>query len=282
MIIFVCALQVEARPLIEYFHLKKDMSEHKWPVYKNDNYRLIVSGTGKIKAAMAAAHLLSRINSSQISCLINFGICGSNSGLYQPGAVMLTHKVEDIETGRSYYPDLFAGHDLPGAVMQCHSRPVYMPEETGGPAIFCDLESAGIMEAAVKYLSPHQVVMLKIISDKLDSGHLPENQVKTYLVAALPALNAIIAELEKKQSTKTYDGEIENLVREVSGQMRLTATMQQQLQNQAYRFCCPENSGRKKDISDIFCAAITSLKNTNLTRSERKIYFDQLMRRLEK
>ena len=58
MVLIATALMIEATPIIEHFNLKKDISIHAYPVYRNSNIALIVSGTGKVKIAMAMTYLL--------------------------------------------------------------------------------------------------------------------------------------------------------------------------------------------------------------------------------
>jgi hypothetical protein len=98
-------------------------------------------------------------------------------------------KVTDVDTGRDMYPDVFYHLDVPAAVLQCHAAPVTreiaeMSEKradasftrTSPPQIVAvDMESAGIMAAARVWLAPHQVILLKIVSDHLD----PAGQVRT-------------------------------------------------------------------------------------------------------
>lgn len=52
MIVFLTALSCEARPLIEHFKLKAQ-THSPFSIYQGKNRSLIVSGIGKINAAMA-------------------------------------------------------------------------------------------------------------------------------------------------------------------------------------------------------------------------------------
>jgi ATP-binding cassette subfamily B protein len=70
-------------------------------------------------------------------------------------------------TNTDYYPDVFIGQDLPREALSCYSRPVLRESFNCETAVFCDMESAGIIEVAKKFTYAHQVAIVKIISDYL-------------------------------------------------------------------------------------------------------------------
>ena len=185
MIHIVTALMAEAAPLIDFYGLKKNMDDHVFQIYRHNDIELAVCGTGKVRAAMAAAVLLERMASTRQDLLLNVGFCGSDCRDYEPGTLLAVWKVTDMDTGRDYYPDVFHGLAVPAVSLQCHADvvsrftdPCTCRRETaersnawiGGG--YVDMESAGIMEAAQMRLDAHQVVLLKIISDRLN----PEEQ----------------------------------------------------------------------------------------------------------
>lgn len=206
MIYIVTALMLEAAPLIQHFNLKKDLDRRDFPVFRGSDIILAVSGTGKVQAAMAAAALLTSNPPTKHDVLLNIGFCGiclpvantktqpsdlNRAGLsgrsghnetIQAGTMLSIWKVTDVDTGHDYYPDVLHDQNLPAAVLQCHAAPViremFELSENGSDApitranppqiVAVDMESAGIMAAARVWLAPHQVVLLKIISDHLD------------------------------------------------------------------------------------------------------------------
>ncbi|MCB0340373.1 MAG: hypothetical protein KDD53_12250, partial [Bdellovibrionales bacterium] len=60
MIAIVTALHCEAKPIIDHFGLKKDAQSHQFEVFLSDEYLLLISGVGKIKAAIGTTYLLAR------------------------------------------------------------------------------------------------------------------------------------------------------------------------------------------------------------------------------
>jgi nucleoside phosphorylase len=178
MILIVTALMLEAAPFIEYFKLKKDMSVLPYSVYIGSEIALIVSGVGKVQSAMAAVYLNSLYNSGRSNILINVGLCGSGSNRYETGTLLVINKITDMDTGRDYYPDIFFGSSLPKAALLCYSKPVKKEDNPLELDFFCDMESAGVMEAAKKFSYSHNVLILKIISDFLTPEKLDKKQLK--------------------------------------------------------------------------------------------------------
>jgi nucleoside phosphorylase len=99
--------------------------------------------------------------------LINIGFCGSSTTHYKLGSLLLIDKITDMDTNTDYYPDVFIGQDLPREALSCYSRPVLRESFNCETAVFCDMESAGIIEVAKKFTYAHQVAIVKIISDYL-------------------------------------------------------------------------------------------------------------------
>jgi len=60
MIYFVVAQHNDARPIIEYYGLKRDMAPCPFPIFLADGVALCLSDNGRANAAAATAYLLSR------------------------------------------------------------------------------------------------------------------------------------------------------------------------------------------------------------------------------
>ena len=59
MLIWNCALHCEAKPIIDYYRLKKDPAENAFDVYQDERIACVVSGIGGINMAAATAWMLS-------------------------------------------------------------------------------------------------------------------------------------------------------------------------------------------------------------------------------
>ncbi|SKA87785.1 Nucleoside phosphorylase [Caloramator quimbayensis] len=196
MVFIVTALMLEAAPLIEHYKLKKDMNINNYPVYKNDDITLIVSGIGKIKSAMAAVYILSTFKCKKEDILINIGFCGATSFKYNLGEPIIINKVKDMDTGRDYYPDVYCGKNIKKGTLYCSSKPMFKEDYIDNNDTFIDMESSGIMEASQKFLYAHNTVILKIISDFLNPEDLDKEILKSYIKRNLTSIDEIIDELK--------------------------------------------------------------------------------------
>ncbi len=52
MILLAFATEIEARPFIEYHHLKNQNKRERYDVYEEGNISLIITGMGSIKGAV--------------------------------------------------------------------------------------------------------------------------------------------------------------------------------------------------------------------------------------
>jgi len=187
---------IEAAPVIEYFRLKKDMDIHEFSVYRNSDIALIVSGVGKIKSAVASAYLYSIYGLDSDNIMLNIGFCGAGSPRYSPGTLILMNKITDMDTGKDYYPDVFYGKNLPKESLCCFSRPVGRNDTMkNDDSFFCDMESAGFMEAAKKFVYAHNIAVLKIISDYLEPEKLDKELLKGYVKNQIPLVEGIINQM---------------------------------------------------------------------------------------
>lgn len=57
--IFWYRLSIGAKPIIEKYKLRKYGHSEKFPIYKNENITVIISGVGKVNSAIATTYLLS-------------------------------------------------------------------------------------------------------------------------------------------------------------------------------------------------------------------------------
>lgn len=238
MLLIVTALRKEADPLISHFHLKRDMSARAFPIFENESAVLAISGTGKLRAAIAATQLLNRPEiSPDETFLCHFGFCGARDGSLSPGTLVLPHKVCDADTGREYYPDypLCVSEPIPRAVCVCAPHPVRSGDdpifERHPDAQVCDMESAGIMEAAGRYVSTRRVLILKLVSDMLDPMIDDVRVLDRFLSDNAPLAIRIIEEGARasEDPNEWSDRRLRDRITPLSGRLRLTAQMQNQL-----------------------------------------------------
>jgi spore photoproduct lyase len=280
-LLIVTALRKEAEPFISAFHLKRDMRFGAFPVFENESVALILSGTGKLRAAIASTALLSRPGiSPEDTFLCHFGFCGSRDDTLAPGSLVAMHKISDADTGRDYYPDypLALPGPIPRAACVCVPRLIRTGDdpffEKHPDAQVCDMESAGIMEAAGRYLSTRRVLILKVVSDLLAPEIADISELDRYLLNHTPAVLGILlnAMRSAEDTVETSDTRMRKLIAPISARLRLTAQMEKQLIDSARRAIL---GGAGVDTL-LDASAI----NEPADKRERKQAFEQIIRRL--
>ncbi|MFD3158287.1 hypothetical protein ACFIJ5_15795 [Haloimpatiens sp. FM7330] len=166
MIYIVNAFYGEAKPFIEYYRLKRNGTYKNFQVFENEEMKLVVSGIGKINAAIATSYILSQ---AQLNCddiILNIGICGSKKR--KIGECVLINKIIDVDNKRNLYPDILLKHEFQEGTIETFSN-IVVDSNIGDT---CDMEASGFFQAATKFVGPHQVHIIKIVSDNLSNKKL--------------------------------------------------------------------------------------------------------------
>lgn len=158
------ALYHEAHSLISYYNLKRDTANPRFQVFssEDDGICLTVTGVGEIAAAVAVAGICTGRQPERGDFLINIGTCaagaaekiqaagntgesGGNRKLR--GQMFLCNQLIELETGRTFYPDMLYRHDFAeGCVIT--GRNLWM-SQTGAEKSVCGMRGRKYMEAAV-------------------------------------------------------------------------------------------------------------------------------------
>ena len=122
MLYFIIARHNDARPVIDYFNLKKDMAFCPFPIFLADNVVLCLSGEGSAYAAAASSCLLTRwgrnglfVHMAPGDFIIPHTITYGGTTIYQemlykPPPFVSEGKIED---GEAVHAFLAAGRFLP-------------------------------------------------------------------------------------------------------------------------------------------------------------------------
>lgn len=185
------ALACEAKPLIDFYRLKKDTAIHNFSVYTNIAICLTVSGIGKNAMAAAVAYTLALFSSAQNPVMLNVGIGGHKT--HPIGSLFLADKITDADSGRHYYPPLVFTPPCP-----THSlKTVTKPQLTYPERDLCDMEAAAFYETALRFTSGELIQCLKIVSDNETSPaqNIQPKWVTELIGAKLETIAAILNEL---------------------------------------------------------------------------------------
>lgn len=192
MIIWVAALHCEAKPVIDFFRLKKSYAHHAFDVYQRDNICCIVSGIGKLNATAATAWIAALNRQSRSIGWINIGIAGSESDAL--GSAWWINKITDLESNRRSYPvplidtQLLSGHCL------THNQ----VDNEYHPRCLSDREASAFFDTATRFSSAELVHCIKIISDNKDTPcSKDKNQVSQLIQQNIAPIAAFFESLER-------------------------------------------------------------------------------------
>jgi adenosylhomocysteine nucleosidase len=187
------ALTCEAKPIIDFFHLKKDLSIQSFAVYSNRDICLTVTGVGKTAMAAGIAYSQALFSPSIHPILLNIGIAGHK---YHPiGSLFLIDKITDSDTDRRYYPPLVFTPPCPTHSLQTVSKPhLAYPSQQ-----LCDMEASAFYETAARFSTSELIQCLKIVSDnELSPIHtIQASQVSALIAAHVPNISSILTTLAK-------------------------------------------------------------------------------------
>lgn len=228
MLYFVCAFYNEAKPIINFYKLKRVNENRYFQVFENEDIKLIISGIGKINSATSVSHIVSKYGISDEDIILNIGICGSKER--NIGETVLINKIHDIETGRDYYPDILINHQFKEGILETFSKPVVDCDIQD----ICDMEGSGFFKASSKFFSPHQIQLIKIVSDHLDgvklTGEFVENLIEKNISSIDEYINKMKNSFVKEDLLDTWD---KRMISQISSILNLTENQKIQF-NRAY------------------------------------------------
>ena len=169
MLIWVAALHCEAKPVIDYYRLRK-LHGQAFDVYRGDGMALVVSGVGKLASATACAWIAARHQDRAALAWLNLGIAGAAG--HGIGDAFLLNQVIDDDSGERYYPVPVSRAHFPGSACRTLGRPGY---EYRGDCLF-DMEASGFMHSALCFSSAELVQSIKLVSDNRHRQDRPSRQ----------------------------------------------------------------------------------------------------------
>ena len=190
MINIVVALPAEARPLLDHFRLRDKQHNTAFPIYRNTDMALIVSGPGKVAAAAATALLAGNRDTPAATAWLNIGIAGHAH--HAIGSGYIAHRITDSATGTNWYPPQI--HDLSMPTENLYT--VDRPEDDYPAAALYEMEASGFFPVACRFSSSELVQCFKVISDN-------RTQATTAVTAKLctQLITGKLADIEQLVST---------------------------------------------------------------------------------
>lgn len=183
------ALSCEAKPLVEHFRLKKDVTVRPFAVYVNTDICLTVTGLGKSAMAAGVAYTQALFASLEHPVMLNIGVAGHKE--HPLGDLFLIDKIIDVDSQKSYYPSLIFTPPCSTGSIQTSSRPQLNYDRQH----LCDMEASAFYETAMRFSSSEMIICLKVISDNQSSPveNIQAKQVAMFIAAHLAKVESILS-----------------------------------------------------------------------------------------
>lgn len=276
MFYIVTAYHAEAKPIIEYFGLKKVVKNSRFQVFAGEEVALVESGPGVVASACATSFLLTEFETTDRDAVLNIGIAGAKNINLKKGDAILCHKIIYHDTKRAFYPDMIIRHDMKEGVLETFDFPVIkgnFPEDSiEGDAV--DMEGAGFFEAASFFLPPHKVHCIKVIHDYLEGVRVEPTFVSDLIRKNLPLIEGFMSSLESIDYLFSVglSGKEKEIIDKLAENLRLTFTMTHQLKN-LILFYLSRHERLPGALYDFLNVRVNS-------KSEGKIYFERIKKLL--
>ncbi|MEG6567092.1 nucleoside phosphorylase [Thermoanaerobacterium saccharolyticum] len=272
MVYISVSMYVEAKPIIDYYNLKKDVDERFYQIFKSDNMRLIITGVGKVNCAAATSHLLAKIPPGDGDIVVNIGVCGAKDG-FQIGTPYLINKIKDASTGKDYYTDVLLKHDFKECSIETFDKPLFNQDFLEED--MCDMESSGFYISASKYVEQHRIFLIKVVSDRVGIDTVSKDDVLQFIQNNIEKIDDFIKNAEDfaKVDDSFFKKEELVLIEKICSLLKLTKSFREIL----YKSCLHYKVRTGKDI--LFLENIELLDVNN--KRERKKYLDLIISSLE-
>jgi len=231
----VTALSCEARPLIDYYKLKKIGSTSGFNFYSDsDRINLVIAGVGRVASATACGMLFGAQSGQGNSTRGWLNIGAAGHGEHPVGTLITACKVIEEATGKTYYPGLIFDYScLLDALLT-----VDQPEQEYPPGVAFDMEASGFFAAASRFSSTELIQVIKVVTDNRETGTIdlkPENVIKL-LVSQLESIDSLIAQLVRQVSAYNTIYSLPVEFNDIAEQVTLTSSLKSQLEKSYRRY----------------------------------------------
>lgn len=232
------ALAAEARPLIRYFKLRRHDRPGDITSYRSEEIYLVISGSSKVKSAIATTWILSQTPELDDSVALNFGFCGCRDRTVPVGNLFLINRIRDVATGRTFYPDILFRHDQKESSLSTYDRAVWEDGPDGDPAALVDMEASGFFEAAARFLPPERIACAKLVSDHLEKGRLKVRGLEPLIEARIGDLEHVVEEARRLRVPRfRFARADQQILEDLRDSLSLTVTQCHQLDEWARGYC---------------------------------------------
>jgi len=199
---FVVAFQGEAQPLIDFYQLEK-VEDAPYPLFRNDQHCLIISGLGRDSATSATSALHQITNKPNLGWM-NLGIAGHGS--LKIGKAFIALKVADESSDESFYPPQIFEHSFAVSCLQTCSKPCsnYQPD------LGYDMEAHAFYRIACQFSIRELVQVIKIVSDNPDHdlNQVNPKEVPAMIEKCLKEIDTLVKQIDTSSFAIRSDNEL--------------------------------------------------------------------------
>lgn len=164
------ALKAEAQAFVDRYKLKKDTLD-TFILYKNLDFRVIVSGIGVSSSRKATQTLINHFDIKDKDIFINIGICGASK----------RYKISEIlKIGSIVYEDIVYNFDDTKEIIYCVDR-----EHSSELYDLVDMESYGFYDAVIHNPAIKDFSIYKVVSDYFEPQKVTKDFGKNLILKAL-------------------------------------------------------------------------------------------------
>lgn len=225
---FVCALYEEAAPFIACYLLQKDPSLSSFQIFRNEDTALIITRSGLLNSSIATTYLLSNIPPSTQDVIFNVGVCGTMDRTVPLKTPFYIHKITDAGSGFTYYPDILFRHPFKEQEITTVARPLTSIQTENRHSLI-DMESSGFFAAASHFLQPHQIVLIKVVSDYCDDSSVSPAFIRQCIEGFLPSFQHWTELFSCFQEQTATFVRPELNIQTISSNLKLSVTLQHEL-----------------------------------------------------
>lgn len=191
MLIWMCALHCEAKPVIDAYRLKKSTHHHGYDIYLGDDMACVVSGIGAIQMAGATAWAAALHTSCNDIGWINLGVAGHID--LPLGTTIIAKQVISADNPAKIYPVPLFRHgfislpiiSLDNENTHYHKTAVY------------DMEAYAFMQIARRFSSLEFCQSIKVISDNADSApHRDKSRISQLISDNMSSISAFATQMQ--------------------------------------------------------------------------------------
>lgn len=228
MILLITAIKPEANSVLAAFPMKKT-NFSPFSLYESESgtLRLLVTGPGKLSAAMAVTAYLTRYTPSVGDIFCNIGVCGSVSEALI-GNGYFCASLTEATTGKSLYPELYT-HPFPEARLLTSDVPVTdiscYSEDKGTLPLLFDMEAYGVATALFGSVMPSRCFFYKVVSDACNGNFpSPEDVSRLLRLHLTPLLSFLDEKASRLQTEAETFAHTQNSIRSLADSITMNYT----------------------------------------------------------